>query len=82
LIFVNPNDWSHINQGDRLSILDVRNAICKGNRVQLINLTKNEIYETEHPMTPHQVDMVLAGGLINLVKQKGLNPEKTETTPQ
>jgi aconitate hydratase len=43
----------------------------------VINLTKNETYETEHPMTPYQVEMVLAGSLINLVKQKGLSPAKT-----
>ena len=39
--------------------------------VQVINLTKNETYETEHPLTPRQVEMVLAGSLINLVRQNG-----------
>jgi aconitate hydratase len=73
LIFVNQNDWNKVAQGDRLSIPDVRNAIRKGNRVQVINLTKNETYETEHPMAPYEVEMVLAGSLINLVKQKGLS---------
>ena len=72
LIFVNQDDWNKIVQGDRLSIPDVRNAICKGNKVQVINLTRKETYETEHSMTPYQVEMVLAGSLINLVKQKGL----------
>ena len=72
LIFVNQDDWNKIVQGDRLSIPDVRNAICKGNKVQVINLTRKETYETEHSLTPYQVEMVLAGSLINLVKQKGL----------
>ena len=49
---------------------DVRNAIRNGNRLRVINLTRNETYETEHPMTPRQVEMVLAGSLINLVRQK------------
>jgi aconitate hydratase len=71
LIFANPDDWSKIAQGDRLSIPDVRNAIRQGNSVKVINLTKNETYETEHPMTRYQVEMVLTGSLINLVKQKG-----------
>lgn len=74
LIFANPDDWDKIAQGDLLSIPDVRNAIRKGNRVKVINLTRNETYETEHLMTPYQVEMVLAGSLINLVKQKGLSP--------
>ena len=38
--------------------------------MRVINLTRNETYETEHPMTPRQVEMVLAGSLINLVRQK------------
>jgi aconitate hydratase len=70
LIFANPDDWNKIAQGDTLSIPDVRNAIRQGNRIKVINLTKNETYETEHSMTHFQVDMVLAGSLINLVKQK------------
>ncbi|MGJ0483131.1 MAG: aconitate hydratase [Methylomicrobium sp.] len=72
LIFVNPADWDRIAQGDRLSIPDVRNAIQQGKRVRVINLTKNETYETEHPLAPNAVEMVLAGGLINLVKQRSL----------
>jgi len=70
LIFANPDDWNKIAQGDRLSIPDVRNAIRQGNSVKVINLTRNETYETEHRMTHYQVEMVLAGSLINLVKQK------------
>jgi aconitate hydratase len=70
LTFVNPDDWDQIAQGDVLSISDVRNAICHGNRVKVINLTRNVTYETEHAMTPRQVEMVLAGSLINLVRQK------------
>ena len=74
LIFTNQDDWNKTAQGDRLSIPDVRNAIRKGNRVQLINPTKNETYETEHLLSPYQVETILAGSLINLIKQKGLNP--------
>ena len=58
-----------------LSIPDVRNAIRNGKRVKVINLTKNETYETQHPMTPRQVEMVLAGSLINLVRQQSHNLE-------
>lgn len=70
LIFTNSDDWNKIGQGDRLTIPDVRNAIGKGNNVKVINMTKNETYETEHSLSPNQVDMVKMGGLINLVKEK------------
>jgi hypothetical protein len=31
-----------IAQGDTLSIPDVRNSICKGNRIKVINLVKQK----------------------------------------
>ena len=71
LTFVDPEDWEKIGQGDVLSIPGVRNAIRKANRVRVIDLTKNETYATEHPLTPRQVEMMLAGRLINLVRQHG-----------
>ncbi|MGY6275472.1 aconitate hydratase [Methylomonas sp. MgM2] len=73
LIFADPDDWNRIEQGDRLSLPDVRAAIRNGNIVRVLNLSKDETYEAEHSMSPHEVEMVLAGSLINLVKQKGLS---------
>lgn len=70
LTFVNPEDWEKIAPGDVLSIPDVRTAIRQGSTLKVINLTRNEIYLAEHPLTPRQVDMVLAGSLINLVRRR------------
>ena len=70
LIFVNPDDWDRIAQGNVLSIGGVRSAICSGNRITVLNLSKNEAYETEHPLSPRQIEMVLAGSLINLAQKK------------
>jgi aconitate hydratase len=69
LTFSNPDDYEKIKQGDVLIIEDVRNAIQKGNDVIIVrNKTKDELYETDHTMSERQVEMVLAGSLINLVK--------------
>jgi len=73
LIFADPDDWNRIEQGDRLSLPDVRIAIQQGKTVRVVNLSKDEAYEAVHSMSPHEVEMVLAGSLINLVKQKGLS---------
>lgn len=70
LTFVDPEDWGRIEQGDVLAIPDVRNAILQGSRIRVLNLSRGQTYETEHPLTPRQVEMVLAGSLINLVRQK------------
>ncbi|QSA98173.1 aconitate hydratase [Methylococcus sp. EFPC2] len=68
LLFSSPDDWERIAQGDVLSIPELRDSIRQGNRVKVINRTKNETYEAEHRMTKRQVETVLAGGLINWVR--------------
>ncbi|HYE37896.1 aconitate hydratase [Methylocaldum sp.] len=70
LTFVDPADWERIDKDDVLAISDVRKAISTGKRVRVTNVTKNETYETEHPMTPRQVEMVLAGSLINIIRKQ------------
>ncbi len=70
LTFVDPEDWDRIAPGDVLAIADVRNAISRGSRINVTNLSRKQTYATEHPLTPRQVEMVLAGSLINLVRQK------------
>ena len=74
LIFTTPDDWERIDQGDTLSMTNIRKTLLEGKQVKVSNLTKNETYGTEHRMTPHQIEMVLAGSLINLVSHKeGVN---------
>jgi aconitate hydratase len=70
LTFVDPVDWQKIDQGDVLRLLDVREAIRHGYRLEVINQTKHETYMTEHAMTTRQVNMILAGGLINQVRER------------
>ncbi len=68
LIFSDPKDWDKIEQGDVLSMEDVRNIIHTGYSLSVFNKTRSERYETEHTMSARQVEMVLAGSLINLVR--------------
>ena len=70
LTFVNPDDWEKIEQDHVLTIRDLRKALPKGGRVSVRNLTRNEIYETEHSMSNRQVEIVLEGGLINVVRSR------------
>jgi aconitate hydratase len=68
LTFVNPDDWERISQNDVLAIEDVRNTVQKVKKLNVINKSRNENYEVEHAMSERQVEMVLKGSLINLVK--------------
>ncbi len=68
LTFVNHDDWNRIDQDDILAIDDIRNSIKRGKDLNVINRTKDESYKAEHAMSGRQIEMVLVGSLINLVK--------------
>lgn len=70
LTFSDPDDWDKIYQGDVLTISDARNAIQAGTRLTVINERTGETYTVEHTMSARQVEMVLEGSLINLVRKK------------
>ena len=70
LTFSDPDDWDKIEQGDILTISDARNAIQAGTRLTVINERTGETYTVEHTMSARQVEMVLEGSLINLVRKK------------
>ncbi len=68
LTFVHPNDYDSIGRDDILAIADVRNDLQKGNKIQVVNKTNNSIYETEYALSNHQVNMILEGSMINIIK--------------
>jgi aconitate hydratase len=70
LTFVNPGDWGKIDQDDVLAISNVQESIREGNKLKVINKTKNESYQGEHSLSGRQVEMILEGSLLNLVRKK------------
>jgi aconitate hydratase len=68
LTFDDPNDWETINQNDVLTLPLIRETIQRGTQVKVINKTKDRTYSLTHAMTTRQVEMVLAGSLINLMR--------------
>jgi aconitate hydratase len=76
LTLTRPEDWHRLDQGDLLEIPRVREAVRGDRHLQVINRTKSETYAVEHTLSDRQVQMVLAGSLINVVrsKQQGAAP--------
>jgi len=70
LTFENPDDWERIDRDDVLSIVDVRETIQRGRRLEVINKTKDHTYLAEHSMSERQVQIMLAGSLINAVRER------------
>jgi aconitate hydratase len=71
LTFADPADWERVDPNDVLVLSEVRAAIERGNEVAVINKTKGETFHTAHELTDRQVEMALAGSLINLTRERG-----------
>lgn len=70
LIFNDPSDYDAIEQGDTLELNDLHNAIQKEQSITVKNKSKNKAYTLRHTLSPRELKVLLAGGLINWVKQK------------
>jgi aconitate hydratase len=70
LTFVDSVDYDKTEQGDELETLDIRRELSQGKRIRITNKTKNETYETEHALTERQLEMVMEGSLINVVRKR------------
>ena len=70
LTFNDPCDWGKIDRDDELEIPDVRAALQDGSQIKVINKTKKQVYQTEHAMHSRQIQMILEGSLINVVRKK------------
>lgn len=71
LTFVAPADYEKLKQDDQLEIPDVRTRLKSGNRVTIKDLTQGTSFEAQFDLSPRQVDILLAGGLLNYTKSQG-----------
>src|SRR5579875_816 len=67
LTFCDPADRGKIDRDDVVVMEGLRDAVAAGagSRMTVQNLTNGVSFEVEHQLSPRQVSMVLAGGLIN-----------------
>ncbi len=71
LTFVDPSDYDKIDREDELETDGIRRVLSEGGqRIRITNKTKNETYETEHTLSKRQIEMILEGSLINVVRKK------------
>jgi aconitate hydratase len=69
LTFQDPADYETVQQGDEIQIQDVPGGFQGGDLLLVRNLTQGRTYTVTHTLTPRQVKVVLAGGLLNHVRQ-------------
>lgn len=69
LTFVNDADYDSLEQGDVWEIRHVRETLPKSDTLTVHNLTKGTSFQVKHRLTPRQVQIILAGGLLNWVRE-------------
>ena len=69
--FEQSSDYDLIEEGDRLSIINLKEAI-ELNQTQLTvtNQSKQSTFTVHLPLSPREKEAILAGGIINLIRQR------------
>lgn len=63
--FQHEEDYDDVQQGDRLLVEDLREALASDAALTLKNLTRNRRYHVSHALSRRQIAVLLAGGIIN-----------------
>jgi aconitate hydratase len=70
LEFTQPGDYDRIDQGDRLEITGIRRQLQDGSTVEVVNRTKDQTHTLRHRLSPRQVEIVLHGSLISVIRDR------------
>ncbi|HHX64660.1 MAG TPA: aconitate hydratase [Chloroflexi bacterium] len=70
LVFVDPADYDRFAQGDRLRIAGLAEALRRGEPVAVENVTQGFTVQARYDLSDRQVEIMLAGGLLNYIKAR------------
>jgi aconitate hydratase len=68
LEFTDPDDYLRVNAGDVLVLDDVRQAVAAGGDILAHTVDGSQVLRLRHRLSDRQIQMVLAGGQIPLLK--------------
>jgi aconitate hydratase len=69
LTFVNPDDYEAIQPEDVIDVTNVIAALKEGSELTVRLARDNKTIPVQHRLSPRQIDVLVAGGLINWVKK-------------
>jgi aconitate hydratase len=70
LLFCDPGDRDAIEAGDVLRLDGLRDALGTGEPLEVLDVTRDRRFRVRHQLSPRQVRVVLAGGLINEFRER------------
>ncbi|MCF8303782.1 MAG: aconitate hydratase [Bacteroidales bacterium] len=74
LEFKNPDDYNTIDKDDIIRLENISSSLKKRDTIKAKNMTKNKEYEMTYSLSDRQIDVMLAGGIINRFKEKKQSP--------
>jgi aconitate hydratase len=74
LEFNEPADGDKLHQGDILIMEKLHEELPKSDCLQVRNQTQNQVYKMLHSLNRRQIEIILAGSLINLVNLSTARP--------
>ena len=77
LIFVDPDDYGDISEGNELAFEDMHRALQEGASVEARASAPDRVVRLRHELSERQVRLLLAGGMIN--RLAGLSPQDAGT---
>jgi aconitate hydratase len=72
LVLKNPEDYDQISPDDMLIIEKARDQLATGSDISLKNITRDTVIHTRILLSDRQQHMILAGGLLNYIRQNTL----------
>ncbi len=68
LTFINADDYDHLQMNENISIPNIEKKLKAGEPLEII--AGNQTISVNADLSPRQVDIILAGGLLNYMKPK------------
>ncbi len=69
LVFKDPNEFEKIQPGDRLRISHLRSSLRVDGFLKIENITQQRTFEVSHGLNQREIDISLAGGLLNYTRE-------------
>ncbi|MFH1085486.1 MAG: aconitase family protein, partial [Chloroflexota bacterium] len=70
LVFADPADYARVQQGDVLRLPEVHEALRAGQPLRALNVTRGGELALSYELSPRQVEVLLAGGMLNYIKAR------------
>ncbi len=88
LTFLDEADYDRLEQGNVLMLENLRAAVARGRELEVSVKDRNFKFGVRHTLSSRQVDMILGGSLINVVRERQrsgkvrVHDEEEQTAPE